>query len=192
MLSSNRRLFHSGHEFINVPKWVDEKVLQKYFVERHSKYRFKGHDIFSARFNQPFDKYPDLSCLLDDHREVPAEVEWKTSDFNHDINLLKDNDGFLIVYKKDENFELEQIEVDKEDFDRWYSNTAKSLLDESIKELHGLFSGYGGLGCSWYGQNSQTDQQIQCSLLNLQLSRYAMIGHKTIKTTPAATGKTSN
>jgi hypothetical protein len=135
MLSSNRRLFHSGHEFINVPKWVDEKVLQKYFVERHSKYRFKGHDIFSARFNQPFDKYPDLSCLLDDHREVPAEVEWKTSDFNHDINLLKDNDGFLIVYKKDENFELEQIEVDKEDFDRWYSNTAKSLLDESIKEL---------------------------------------------------------
>ena len=68
-------------------KWIDEKVLQKYFIERYSKYTYKGQKIISARFNTPFDSYPDISCVLDNHKEVPAEVEWKTSDFNHDIKF---------------------------------------------------------------------------------------------------------
>lgn len=78
-------------------KWIDEKVLQRYFIERYDKYSYKEHRIISARFNEPFDKYPDLFCILDNHKEVPAEVEWKTSDFNHDLKILKEKEGFLIV-----------------------------------------------------------------------------------------------
>jgi len=116
-------------------KLIDEKVLQKYFTERFSKYSYKGYKIISARFNEPFDRYPDIVCVLDNHKEVLAEVEWKTSDFNHDITILRENDGFLIVYEKDQNFELEQIAVDKDDFEKWYITNAESIFNESIKEV---------------------------------------------------------
>jgi hypothetical protein len=118
-----------------MPKWVAEGVLQKYFVERHEKYSFKGQKIISARLNQPFDTYPDVFCVLEDGREIPAEVEWKTSDFNHDIELLRKADGFLIVYRKDQQFELKQIEIDEDDFKKWYVSNSGDLLSESIKDL---------------------------------------------------------
>jgi len=118
-----------------MPKWVAEGVLQKYFVERHEKYSHKGQRIISARFNQPVDTYPDIVCVLEDKREVPAEIEWKTSDFNHDIEVLRGHDGFLIVYQKDQNFELDQIEIDKNDFKTWYVSNADKILAESIKDL---------------------------------------------------------
>ncbi|MGA3406261.1 MAG: hypothetical protein ABSD49_11075 [Candidatus Bathyarchaeia archaeon] len=44
-----------------MPKWVNDEVLQKYFVERHEKYTFKGQRI----------------------------IDWKTSDFDQDIELLR-------------------------------------------------------------------------------------------------------
>jgi hypothetical protein len=45
-----------------MPKWVAEDVLQKYFVERHEKYSYKGQKIISARLNQPFDMYQTSSA----------------------------------------------------------------------------------------------------------------------------------
>jgi len=54
-----------------MPKWVAEGVLQKYFVENHTKYSYKSQKIVSARFNQPFDSYPDVFCVLEDKKEVP-------------------------------------------------------------------------------------------------------------------------
>lgn len=116
-------------------KWVREEVLQRYFVERCSRYTYKGHKLISARFNQPISAYPDLYCRLDNNKEVPAEVEWKTSDFNHETEVLKQNDGFLVVYKKDQNFEFDQVEIDAEDFSRWFADKAPQLLNESVKEL---------------------------------------------------------
>jgi hypothetical protein len=35
-----------------MPKWVAEGALQKYFVERHERYSFKGQKIISARLNR--------------------------------------------------------------------------------------------------------------------------------------------
>jgi hypothetical protein len=43
-----------------MPKWVNEEVLQNYFVDRHEKYSFKGQRIISARFNDPFSAYAGL------------------------------------------------------------------------------------------------------------------------------------
>jgi hypothetical protein len=118
-----------------MPKWVAEGVLQKYFVENHTKYSYKSQKIVSARFNQPFDSYPDVFCVLEDKKEVPAEVEWKTSDFNHDIEILRRTNGFIIVYRKDQNFELDQIEIDKDDFRKWYVSNADKILLESIVDI---------------------------------------------------------
>jgi len=73
-------------------KWIDEKVLQTYFKEIFKLYDYKGKNIISVRFNTPFDSYPDIYCVLEDYKEIPAEVEWKTSDFNHNIDVLKDMD----------------------------------------------------------------------------------------------------
>ncbi len=118
-----------------MPRWVHEGVLQKYFVERHAKYSYQGSKIIAARFNQPFDRYPDVFCVLEDGREVPAEVEWKTSSFDHDIDVLRRAGGFIVVYLKDQNFKLDQIEIDRDDFRSWYVSHAGSIFDESIRDL---------------------------------------------------------
>ncbi len=118
-----------------MPKWVAEGVLQKYSVEKHERYSYQGHKVIAARFNQPFDAYPDIICTLEDKRDVPAEVEWKTSDFSHDIEALRRADGFIIVYKKDQNFELDQLEIDKQDFRNWYVSNAGKIFTESIDEV---------------------------------------------------------
>jgi len=41
-------------------------------------------------------------------------------------------DGFLIVYRKDQQFELDQVEIDKDDFRNWYVSHADTLLNESV------------------------------------------------------------
>ena len=52
----------------------------------------------------PFDSYPDIQKNeLDDGTIVPAEVEWSTSNLDchgHDISVLIENNGFLIVLGK--------------------------------------------------------------------------------------------
>lgn len=91
--------------------------------------------IIQAELNEPFDRYPDIFCVLEDKRRVPAEVEWKTSSFNHDIDVLREAGGFIIVYVKDQNFELDQVEIDHDDFRSWYVSQAGSLFDDSIRDL---------------------------------------------------------
>lgn len=116
-----------------MPKWIDEKVLQRYWVDRCSIYEANGKKIKSSKFNVPFDRYPDVINNLEDDSEVPAEVEWKTSDFDHDIQVLKDSNGFLIVYQKDQNFNLPQVVIDHADFEKWFRQHSKTILAESIK-----------------------------------------------------------
>ena len=116
-------------------KWIDEKVLQKYWKENCRKYTVKGIKIVKCRFNPTFDKYPDVYCLLENNKEVPAEVEWKTSDFNHDISLLKENNGFIIVFEQNQNFELEQVIIEQEDFENWFTKNSKKILSESLKQV---------------------------------------------------------
>lgn len=49
--------------------------------------------------------------------------------------MLRQADGFLIVYQKDQQFELDQIEIDKDDFKNWYVSHADTLLSESVSDL---------------------------------------------------------
>lgn len=116
-------------------KWIDEKVLQKYWKENCRKYTVNGLKIVKCEFNKIFDRYPDVSCLLENNEEVLAEVEWKTSDFNHDISILKENKGFIIVFEQNQNFELEQVTIIREDFENWFSKNSKRILSESLKQV---------------------------------------------------------
>ncbi|MBZ9569421.1 hypothetical protein KJA16_00680 [Patescibacteria group bacterium] len=118
-----------------MPKWVDEKILQKYWVENCKKYSIRGLQIIKSKFNPTFDQYPDVYCLLEDGNEVPAEIEWKTSDFNHDISVLKEDNGFIIVFEQNQNFELEQIIIKRKDFENWFSKNSNRILSESLKEV---------------------------------------------------------
>ena len=86
-------------------KWIDEKVFQKYFKESFKKYnswveKEYGEKLVSVRYNEPFDRYPDLWCVLESGKTIPVEVEWRTKDFNHDPQILVNQNGFIVVLQK--------------------------------------------------------------------------------------------
>ena len=61
-------------------KWIDEKVLQLYFKENCANPEYaleqggSRFQISSCDFNQPFDKFPDLTAVISG-QSVPIEVE---------------------------------------------------------------------------------------------------------------------
>lgn len=123
-------------------KWVDEKILQLYFKENCDYYSLflDGEDkkISQARFNGPFDRFPDIYCVIDDE-EYPVEVEWLSSNYDHfdhsDHSKFEEQGGFLVVFRKDGNVgNFQQIEVDKEHFMDWFDREAERLVEESVEE----------------------------------------------------------
>ena len=122
-------------------KWLEEKILIKYWTENCFKYSLRdGRKIKSAEHSIPFDSYPDIQKNeLDDGTIIPAEVEWNTSNFDrhgHDISVLIDNNGFLIVLEKDkESFPVEQVQIDKDDFIKWFENDASNIANETVQSI---------------------------------------------------------
>jgi hypothetical protein len=124
----------------NPHPWLTEKILQRYWVECCSDYKRKdGTKIISGKYNRlGIDRYPDTYCILDDgnNTEVPVEVEWNTKNFDrhgHDISILRENDGFLVVLTKDANFELEQIEIDVKNLVQWFERNSGTIMEETIQ-----------------------------------------------------------
>ena len=122
-------------------KWLEEKILIKYWTENCTKYSLRdGRKIKSAQHSLPFDSYPDIQKNeLDDGSIVPAEVEWNTSNFDrhgHDISVLIENNGFLIVLEKDkESFPVEQVEINKNDFLTWFEKDAGNIAKETLQNI---------------------------------------------------------
>ena len=122
-------------------KWLEEKILIKYWTENCFKYSLRdGRKIRSAQHSIPFDSYPDIQKNeLDDGTIVPAEVEWNTSNFDrhgHDISVLIDHKGFLIVLEKDkESFPVEQVQIDKDDFIKWFEKDASNIANETVQSI---------------------------------------------------------
>ena len=108
-------------------KWIDEKVFQKYFKESFKKYnhwveKYYGEKLVSVRYNEPFDRFPDLWCVLESGKTLPVEVEWRTKDFNHDPQIIENGDGFIVVLQNNiPNFGLKQLELDEDHFRSWYN-----------------------------------------------------------------------
>lgn len=114
--------------------WIRERILQRYILENHSKFRINNKKIISVRDNK--DQFPDLFCLLENKKEVPAEVEWKSSNFiqhGHDINLLKQNDGFLFVCEIDQRlgFKIPQVKINLNDFEKWFEKNSLKIIRDT-------------------------------------------------------------
>jgi len=121
-------------------KWFDETILIRYWEDRCGRYsRKNGLSITTARRNPSFGRYPDISeNVLSDNSVVPAEIEWVTTNFDrhgHDIKVLLDNDGFLVVLRADASFLVEQIEIDRQDFLNWVEKEAKNLASETLSDI---------------------------------------------------------
>ena len=122
-------------------KWIDEKVLQKDFKESFKKYnswveKKCGEKLISVSYNQPFDRYPDLWCVLESGKSIPVEVEWRTKDFNHDPKIIEDNGGFIVVLQNNiPTFGIDQLELDKDHFRSWYNKNSNKIFTESINQI---------------------------------------------------------
>lgn len=121
-------------------KWFDETILIKYWEDRCKNYELQdGRKISAAKRNPSFGRYPDISeNYLSDMQVVPAEIEWLTTSFDqhgHDIEELRKNNGFLVVYKQNAGFPVEQIQICKEDFLEWFQENAKKLCIETLQDI---------------------------------------------------------
>jgi len=125
-------------------KWIDEKVLQRYFKESFERYndwftREYDKKLISVSFNSNFDKYPDLYGTLEGNEIIPIEVEWKTSNFEshkHDPNLLIDGNGLIVVLQNNlqDYASLKQLELNKNHFEKWFVENSQKIISESIEK----------------------------------------------------------
>lgn len=126
-----------------MPKWFDETILIKYWEDRCSQYEMQdGTKFMKSIRNGSFGRYPDIEYnYLSDGRVIPAEIEWVTTNFDrhgHDITLLREREGVLVVFKQDAGFPVEQIEIDEEDFKQWYVESAELLCQETLAEIKNI------------------------------------------------------
>ena len=126
-----------------MPKWFDETILIKYWEDRCHVYSIEGRKILWAKRNPSFGRYPDILENAvrdkDTDRIIPCEIEWTTDNFDrhgHNINVLKDADGFLLVFRKTRGFALPQLEIDHDDFRQWYVTNADSLCAETLQDVN--------------------------------------------------------
>ncbi|WP_459193870.1 hypothetical protein [Halosimplex sp. J119] len=124
-------------------KWVDEKVLQQYFIENSEEYSLfiegQEREITDCEPNSKgFDYFPDLECYIDGEM-YPAEVEWLSSKYDHfdhdDHQHYVDQGLFLVVFRKDEEVRnFLQVEIDRDHFVNWFDRNAERLINNSIEE----------------------------------------------------------
>lgn len=124
-------------------KWFHEKVIQRYFKEECGYYEspFDGEDIAleDARYNDSFDQFPDEYVTIGG-REHPAEVEWRSSDFDHFEHSRYDEfleeDGFIVVIERDESYEdIPQLELDTDHLEAWVVDQADALLEDTLTSV---------------------------------------------------------
>lgn len=118
-------------------KWLKERVLHRYIIENFKKYHHGGLKIIQVKDNK--DQFPDLFCLLENGKEVPVEIEWQSSNFvlhGHDINYLKENQGFLFVFYKNQDlgFDVPQYLIQSDDFEKWFAEHAIEIAKDTLKD----------------------------------------------------------
>jgi len=125
-----------------VVKWFQEVFLQRYWEQRCAEddYDVAGRKVLGARMNPLTDRYPDIieNRLEGLEATVPAEVEWTTNDFRahgHDLNVLVDSGGFLVVLKRTQEFPRPQVELHVDAVRDWLEGSQRSLWEETIRDI---------------------------------------------------------
>ena len=121
-------------------EWVPEKVLQRFVLEEYKIFqKYFNAKISYVRYNQPIDRYPDLYFVLEDKREIPVEVEWKTSNFDHNPDVLIEQNGFIFVGIIEPNVDvgsIKQVVIPLDKFEKWFEKNSQKLIIETTKSLH--------------------------------------------------------
>lgn len=120
-----------------MPRWFGEKILIAYWEENSYKYKLpNGIKILKAERNPNFDAYPDIiRNELENGDIVPCEIEWATTKFKdhkHDINLLIENNGFLVTFIENSAFDVPQVRIDDADLFKWFKKKSGKLLEETL------------------------------------------------------------
>jgi len=116
-----------------MPKWFHEQMLHKYWIDKCRNYEVNGQQILGAKLNSIFDAYPDISeNELTNGEIVPCEIEWSTTDFNHDISTLENSNGFLVTFIENADFPLPQVVIDENDFIDWFIKNSKNIASETL------------------------------------------------------------
>jgi len=112
-----------------------ERVLQNYIIHNFSKLKIRPYGKKIIHVDDNDDIYPDLSFVLDDNTRIPVEVEWMTSKFNHDISVLQNNNGIIIVLNNDKEIgNVPVYELDFTDFEKWFvQNASDFILDTTTQ-----------------------------------------------------------
>ncbi len=121
-------------------EWIPEKVLQRFVLEEFQIFqKYFDVKISYVRYNQPMDRYPDLYFVLEDKREIPVEVEWKTSNFDHNPDVLIQQNGFIFVGIIEPDVDvgsIKQVVIPLDKFEKWFEKNAQKLVVETTKSLH--------------------------------------------------------
>ena len=51
---------------------------------------------------------------------------------------MRENEGFLVVFKADAGFPFEQVEIDEEDFAEWFKESAAEICQETLSEIKSI------------------------------------------------------
>ena len=128
-------------------KLVPEIILQRYIQDQFDQFQNTFEKLFDSRIsyvrrNVPEDKFPDLYFVLEDKREIPIEVEWKTSNFDHadnpEFTIFVEQNGIVIVAIEEKNSSLgsiKQLTVSLDKFEKWFESHAGEIVRESLVPL---------------------------------------------------------
>ena len=123
----------------NSRKWIHEEVLQRYVKDNPQKWKIRGKRVLGIRYNDTFDKYPDLWFTVEDEpNEIPVEVEWRSQDFDHDVKILQERNGMIFCLKKDredERMGVKQFEIPEKGFQTWFKSNATSLVNDTLSSF---------------------------------------------------------
>lgn len=120
-----------------MPRWFGEKILIAYWEENSYKYKLpNGIKVLKSERNPNFDAYPDIiRNELENGDIVPCEIEWATTKFKehkHDVNLLIENNGFLVTFIENSAFDVPQVRINNEDLLKWFKKKSGRLLEETL------------------------------------------------------------
>ena len=121
-------------------KWLDEAVLQRYVRDNPRKWSINGKRVLQVNYNQPFDRYPDLSFIVDGEPDpIPVEVEWTSKNFlnhGHPIETLRHANGWIFVlFKNIDNLGVPQYKIPYDGFKSWVRANSEKLVDDTAETL---------------------------------------------------------
>jgi len=77
----------------------------------------------------------DCSLYFEGYKPyIPVEIKWKSSDFKakHQVEYIKNNNGFLVVLYKDVEVEVPCVEIEPVYFQEWMARRIFTLTGDSL------------------------------------------------------------